>query len=225
VLESYDALALFLHCARRADRRFAFTADDQAAAVRICQLVEGLPLGVELAAAAVGARSCAEIAAEIGRTLDFLSATARNVPDRQRSLRAAFEHSWQLLAPAAQAVFAVLSVFRGGFTAEAAREVAAAAPADLAGLLVLMVRQAHHDGLPKDGSLALMVRQAHHDGLSKGHCCATTAPDATTCTRRSSSTPCPDGSTGSPRRPVEGCRETGGRSGQPGARGGAARLS
>jgi hypothetical protein len=72
--------------------------------------------------------------------------------------------------------------------------VAAAAPADLAGLV---------------DRLAL--------SLSKGHCCATTAPDATTCTRRSSSTPCPE--------PVEGCRETGGRSGQPGARGGAARLS
>ena len=132
---TYDALALFLSCARRADRRFALTTDDQATVVRICQLVEGLPLGVELAAAAIGARSAAEISGEIGRTLDFLAATARNVPDRQRSLRAAFEHSWQLLAPAAQAILAGLSVFRGGFTAEAARQVAAAAPADLSGLV------------------------------------------------------------------------------------------
>ncbi|MCX6030270.1 MAG: tetratricopeptide repeat protein [Chloroflexi bacterium] len=143
-VDDYDALALFLRCARGADRRFAFTADDQAAAVRICQLVEGLPLGVELAAAAVGARSCEEIAAEITRTLDFLSAAARNVPDRQRSLRAAFEYSWQLLTPAAQAVFAALSIFRGGFTAAAAREVAAASPADLAGLVDRSLLR--HDG-------------------------------------------------------------------------------
>jgi predicted ATPase len=60
--------------------------------------LEGLPLGLELAATWVRVLSCAEIGQEIERNLDFLSTPARNMPERHRSLRAVFEHSWKLLS-------------------------------------------------------------------------------------------------------------------------------
>ena len=72
-------------------------AAESAGVVRICQLVEGLPLGIELAAAWVRLLSCQAIAQEIEQRLDFLAARLRNLPERQRSLRAVFEHSWKLL--------------------------------------------------------------------------------------------------------------------------------
>jgi tetratricopeptide (TPR) repeat protein len=91
---------------------------------RICRLVEGLPLAIELAAAWVRVLPCDEIAAEIERTIDFLAAAARDVPARHRSLRAVFEHSWNLLTDEERAALRTLSVFRGGFRREAAEAVA-----------------------------------------------------------------------------------------------------
>ena len=64
---------------------------------RICRLVEGMPLGIELAAAWTPVLPPAEIADEIERGLDFLSTTARDVPERHRSMRAVFDQSWRLL--------------------------------------------------------------------------------------------------------------------------------
>src|SRR5207248_1748334 len=81
---------------------------------------------IELAAAWVRMLSCAEIAQEIERNLDFLASSARNIPARHRSLRAAFEHSWHLLLPAEQRVLSKLSVFQGGFLREAAEQIAGA---------------------------------------------------------------------------------------------------
>ena len=78
---------------------------------------------------------CHEIAAEIERSYDFLATTPRNVPARQRSLRAGFEHSWRLLSPAARAVLLALSVFAGGFLRKAAEAVAGAGLQDLAALM------------------------------------------------------------------------------------------
>jgi transcriptional regulator with XRE-family HTH domain len=91
----YDAVKLFVQRARRARADFVLDGEETAAAVRICQLVEGMPLGIELAAAWVTVLSCQEIAQEIGRTLDFLQTSLRDLPSRQRSLRAAFDHSWR----------------------------------------------------------------------------------------------------------------------------------
>ena len=78
---------MFVQQARQAQAGFALSAEDRRWAVRICRLVEGMPLGIELAAVWVRVLSCAEIAQEIARNLDFLSAPARDVPARHRSLR------------------------------------------------------------------------------------------------------------------------------------------
>lgn len=85
-----------------------------------------MPLALELAAAWVRVLSCHEIAAEIGAGLGLLTATLRNLPERHRSMQAVFDHSWKLLSAAEQDVFARCSVFRGGFTREAAAQVAGA---------------------------------------------------------------------------------------------------
>src|SRR3989442_9889576 len=87
-----------------------------------------MPLGIELAASWVSVLSCAEIADEIERNIDFLATSMRDVPERHRSLRAAFDQSWRLLSGEQQEVLARLSVFRGDFAREAA---AAVADADL----------------------------------------------------------------------------------------------
>jgi hypothetical protein len=94
--------------------------------IRICRLVEGMPLGIELAASWVEVLSLDEIAHEIGKSLDFLETDMRDLPTRHRSIRAVFEYSWQLMRADEQVAFAKLSVFRGGFTREAAGEVAGA---------------------------------------------------------------------------------------------------
>ncbi len=124
-IEHYSAVQLFLHTARRMRARFSL-ADEQPHVLRICQLVEGLPLGLELAASWIRVMACREIAQQIERNLDLLSDRLKDVPDRHHSARAVFEYSWSLLAPEEQAVFMKLAVFPGGFRREAAEKVAGA---------------------------------------------------------------------------------------------------
>lgn len=126
-LEMYSAVRLFLQSARRVRAGFTLGLEDEPAVARICRLVEGMPLGIELAAAWVRMLSCQEIAAEIEQSIDFLSTSLRGVPDRHQSLRAVFEHSWRLLTPGEQSTFRRLSVFRSSFTLDAARAVIGAA--------------------------------------------------------------------------------------------------
>jgi predicted ATPase/transcriptional regulator with XRE-family HTH domain len=125
-LEMNSAVALFLLRARQARLDFTPTLEDLPHIERICQFVEGLPLGLELAAAWVRALSCREIVQEIEDSIDFLASGARDVPQRHRSMRAVFDYSWQLLSAQEQQVLMGLSVFRGGFTREAAAQVAGA---------------------------------------------------------------------------------------------------
>jgi len=120
------ATRLFVERARQADASFALTDDLRPHVARICSLVEGLPLAVELAAAWTPLLPCAAIGDEIERGLDILSTTARDVPERHRSLRAVFDHSWRLLTDEQRDVFERLAVFRRGFTREGAAVVAGA---------------------------------------------------------------------------------------------------
>jgi tetratricopeptide (TPR) repeat protein len=92
----------------------------------ICRQVEGLPLGLELAAAWVKTLPLAGIAEELGRGLEVLKTGWRNIPDRHRSLRAVFDHSWQLLSPEEQKGFRKLAVFHDGFRRKAAKQVTGA---------------------------------------------------------------------------------------------------
>jgi predicted ATPase/DNA-binding SARP family transcriptional activator len=123
---AYSAVKLFVQAARRVHPGFEPRPGGLTAIARICHLVEGMPLGILLAAAWVDMLSPQEIAAEVERSLDFLATDLHDVPARQRSIRAAFEHSWNLLTKRERAVFQGLSVFRGGFTREAAQQVASA---------------------------------------------------------------------------------------------------
>jgi len=141
-----DAVVLFQQCARRVTQRSSLDEADIPSVVRICQLVEGVPLGVELAAAWLRVHSCREIAREIERSLDILTTRLRNVPERHRSIRATFEYSWQLLSETEKSVLARLSVFRGGFQREAAAVVAGASTATLSALLdKSLIRRASSD--------------------------------------------------------------------------------
>jgi len=121
----YSAVMLFLHSARRVRRHLELTADDLTHVARICSLVQGLPLAIVLAASWTRMLTPIEIADQIaGESLDFLEAEWHDVPPRQRSMRAVFDHSWSLLAEREREVFAGLSAFRGGFRYQAAQEVA-----------------------------------------------------------------------------------------------------
>jgi predicted ATPase/Flp pilus assembly protein TadD len=129
-----DAVQLFKERAQQVNAQFDLE-QNISAVIHICQLVKGLPLGVELAASWVRLMFCQEIATEIERGLELLSTTTQNVPERHQSLRAAFEYSWHLLNSKEQEVLGKLSVFRGGFRREAASDIAGATIPILASLV------------------------------------------------------------------------------------------
>lgn len=130
-----SCLALFLQSARRVAPGYVPNQQDWQPIVRICQLVDGLPLGIEMAAGWLRILNPVEIAAELERSLDFLQATARDLPERHRSLRAVFDHSWVLLSTQEQAILRRLAVFRGGFERDQARSVSQASLLELSSLI------------------------------------------------------------------------------------------
>jgi predicted ATPase/DNA-binding SARP family transcriptional activator len=134
-VERYSAVQLFLQSARRAYAGYTVSEGDRPYIVRICRLVAGMPLGIELAASWVRALSCREIVSEVESNLDFLATSLRNIPERHRSMRAVFEHTWNLLSHKEQLVLGRLAVFRGGFRRAAAEEVAEATLSLLLGLV------------------------------------------------------------------------------------------
>ena len=133
-LDSYSATALFLACIRRLRPDFQPTADDAQAIAHICRLLEGAPLAIELAAAWTRILPLAEIARDLEQGLSLLTTSLRGVPARQRSMVATFDHSWRLLTSRERSILRQLSVFRGGFTRQAAEAVAGAGLRDLANL-------------------------------------------------------------------------------------------
>ena len=132
---AYDAVQLFVQQARRVSPHFEVDEAALSHVLQICRLVEGHPLGLELAAVWVRALPVADLAREVGESLDLLSSDSRNANDRHKSIRAAFEHSWRLLSLREQDALARLSVIQGGFTREAASYVADAPMAVLAALV------------------------------------------------------------------------------------------
>lgn len=119
------AVQLFLQSARRVLPSFALDREQRGAVLRICRLLEGLPLGLELAAAWIDAMSPAEIAAALSRSSRFLEADWRDAHPRQRSLHAAFDWSLRLLHTDEQQALCRLTHFHGGWTRAAAEQIAA----------------------------------------------------------------------------------------------------
>jgi predicted ATPase/class 3 adenylate cyclase len=114
-----ESVGLFLARAKAVKPDFA--ADEPVA--EICHRLDGLPLALELAAARVKALSSAQILSRLEQRLPLLTGGARDLPERQRTLRATIEWSYELLRPEEQGLFDRLAVFRGGCTLETAEEV------------------------------------------------------------------------------------------------------
>ena len=124
-LEAFDAARLFVRAAERYEPGFAPAAEG-AAIVEVCRLLDGMPLALEMAAAWTRVLSCDAIAAELRGGTGLLRSTDPSRPARHASMETVFEHSWVRLGAAERAALARLSVFRGGFTPEAAAKVAGA---------------------------------------------------------------------------------------------------
>lgn len=161
-LDQYSALQLFRERARQVSPGFELSEELRLHASRICHLMDGMPLGIELATAWIPMLSCREIAEEIEKNLDFLGSQRSDLPDRHRSLRAAFDHSWNLLPPQQQAVLPKLSVFRGGFTRQAAEQVAGA---DLRMLAELVSKSLIHKSVAGRYEIHELLRQYARERL------------------------------------------------------------
>jgi predicted ATPase len=141
----YGAVQLFCTCARRVRRDFRWESEREAV-ISICRHVEGNPLAVELAASWLSTLDSTAIAAQLRQGTDILSSSLRHVPERHRSMRVTFDHSWQLLGEAERTVFARLTVLRGGFTLLAAQAIAGATLGDLSVLVAKSLIRRDADG-------------------------------------------------------------------------------
>jgi predicted ATPase/class 3 adenylate cyclase len=144
--DTFDAVRLFVACVRHTHPQYTIEAANMVAVAQICRLAAGMPLGIELAAAWVPTLPVATIAAELAASLDVLETTMRDVPERHRSARVVFDHSWNLLTVEEHALFRQLAVFRGGFTFHAAQEVAGATRGPLGRLVDKSLLRAERDG-------------------------------------------------------------------------------
>lgn len=123
---NYSAVALFVQAARRVQPDYEMTDEDLPDVVAICRMVEGMPLGIELAASWVEVLAVREIVHEMKNSLDFLETDAAGVLGRQKSMRAVFEYSWTLLNDEERKAFTKIAVFRGRFTRQAGQTVTGA---------------------------------------------------------------------------------------------------
>ncbi len=124
-LAQYAAVALFVQRARAVRPTFVITPDNAATVTAICRRLDGLPLAIELAAAWIKVLSPEALLARLERSLAWLTAGARDLPERQQTLRGAIQWSHDLLDPGEQALFRRLAVFAGGWTLAAAQAVCA----------------------------------------------------------------------------------------------------
>ena len=167
--EEFSAFQLFLQSAQHSRPGIDLSGEERRAAGRICSLLDGNPLAIELAAGWVRALSCEEIYHEIRRNLDFLSTRGRDIPERQQSLRATFDYSWSLLPEDEQRALRKLSIFRGGFRRSAAENIA---QVELPVLLSLVEKSFIRRADPGWFTMHELVRQyafSHFQALTHEH--------------------------------------------------------
>ena len=159
-----DAVTLFAFRAQQADRHFRVDDENIDHIVHICELVGGLPLGIELAVRLLDVFDCATVAREIAQSLDLLITSRRDIPQRHHTLRAVFDQSWVQLPSVQQTILMRLSFFRPNFQAAAALSVANASPHDLAGLVNKSLL-----GRTAEGHFTLhqAIRQFAHEKLAQ----------------------------------------------------------
>ena len=122
-LLNFESIALFVQRAAAVKPDFQLTAQNAASVVEICRRLDGLPLAIELAAARIKILPPSGLLARIAGRLELLTGGARDLPERQRTLRRAIDWSYDLLTPAEQKLFRRLAVFVGGCTLESAEAV------------------------------------------------------------------------------------------------------
>lgn len=147
----YDAIALFQQRARQADVTFTLSQQNIAEVAQLCQLCDGLPLAIELAAAQTRQFAVAEILSAVTQDLKNLRADLRDLPPRHRSLTAVYAQSWELLNETEQQALMATAVFRGGFSRAAARAVL----------------EGKADQLPSLSEKSLLIRTRTPEGLTQ----------------------------------------------------------
>src|SRR5215210_4064642 len=122
-VDRYEGINLFAERARAARSEFRITTRNASAVIELCRRLDGLPLAIELAAARVSLLPPEAMLARLGSRLALLTGGARDLPDRQRTLRATLDWSYGLLDEEERLLFARLAVFVGGWTLEGAEAV------------------------------------------------------------------------------------------------------
>src|SRR5487761_39132 len=156
-LDGSDAVRLFEQRARLVRPSFQLSDDNAAAVARICGRLDGLPLAIELAAARMRTLSPAQLAQRLDDIFAVLAGGGRSAPARHRTLRATLDWSHHMLAADERTVFRRLAEFAGGFTLDAAEQVAAGDGISAGAMLELLTRLA-------DKSLLQVDHDAGHDG-------------------------------------------------------------
>lgn len=128
------AVRLFCDRAYRLTKEFKLTPQNCRDVVRICQLVEGMPLAIELVTTWLGELDCAGLAAAVAQNLSILATTQRDRPARHRSMQAVFDYSWQLLTAREQCILSRLALCQGRFSTQIATQLTGASLIDLTGL-------------------------------------------------------------------------------------------
>lgn len=140
-----SAIQLFVERAQRVRHDFSLQ-DNMECVIDICNLTDGMPLAIELAAIWVKSLRCQDIAREIRQTIDFLVTRNRDSNERHRSVRAVIDYSWQALSEEERRMMQRLIVFRGGFGFKAAQLVAGISPQQMADLMDKSLVNQQSDG-------------------------------------------------------------------------------
>ena len=142
-----DAVTLFIDRSRNVRPDIQLTQKSREAIHEICRLTQGMPLALVLAASWTALLSSEEIIYELKDGFDFLESDVQDVPARQRSIRAIFGYTWSLMSHDERQILARLSIFRRGFTREAANSVAQGNLRSLMSLLNrAVIQSSSHDG-------------------------------------------------------------------------------
>ncbi len=138
-VERSDAMSLFLTRVAAARGSDALSETDKQAAADICRRLGGIPLALELSAAWANVLSLEDMVARLGDRLAVLGKSSRSAPERHRTLRAAVDSTYDAVSELERCLFDRLSVFAGGFTADAAEQVCADAPVPQRRIFELLV--------------------------------------------------------------------------------------